>query len=395
MDRVHICTALYDKNGTYSKYLGTMLCSLLNKTRSTIDIHILHDDTLSVYEKNRFKKMAEHCDQNIYFYCIHIPDMSKLVAIKNLTIGTLFRLKIPERLPASIDKIIYLDADLLVNLDIVNLWDMDYGGNTVLASKDYAFYPIALRKMFKSGLLDERQYFNSGVMVWNLKEIRENYNLYEQAIDFLEKHPESPFLDQDALNYIFIGHVGYISDKYNFFTLQHRHMNLPLEERIYHFAGDHPYMLPEESFDKKFYDVLSESPWREELRNHYMDGLRKRDTQIEYIRTVLKKARGRILAFWGGAGMLAEKIISLCGVDTSTDFIIDNNRELWGKEKFGLSIKSPEVLHDINDVYIIVISNLHYPEIKEQLQLMGYTELEDFVNARYLLLERENGIFVV
>lgn len=93
--------------------------------------------------------------------------------------------------------------------------------------------------------------------------------------------------------------------------------------------------------------------------------------------------------------MLAEKIISLCGVDTSTDFIIDNNRELWGKERFGLSIKSPEALHDIDDVYIIVISNLHYPEIKEQLQLMGYTELEDFVNARYLLLERENGIFVV
>lgn len=44
--------------------------------------------------------------------------------LSRFTIGAMFRLMLPEVLP-NLNKIIYLDADIFVNTDIKELWDID------------------------------------------------------------------------------------------------------------------------------------------------------------------------------------------------------------------------------------------------------------------------------
>lgn len=50
---IHVCYALYDKNGKYSKLTGTSICSLFENTKAWVTIHLLHDHTLT--EENRAK----------------------------------------------------------------------------------------------------------------------------------------------------------------------------------------------------------------------------------------------------------------------------------------------------------------------------------------------------
>lgn len=397
---IQICFPLYDKFGTYSKYEGVAIESLLINTSSSVYIHILHDDTLNEVNKKYFRDLVNKYHQKISFHFISMPDeLSAIKALKNFTIGTMFRLKILDIFPYSIKKIIYLDADVLVNLDIKELWNMESQGNSILAMKDKGFMPAESQALFDKKILNKEKYFNAGVMVLNLDMIRRKHDLYQEAVRFLLENPECPFADQDALNNIFQKEVKFISDKFNFFTLLLRGTGKPLQDVIYHFAGDHPYSVPQESFDRLFFDTLLNTPWGNSsgIREYYTLSLQSRDKQVETIRSVLLNSRNKKYVFWGAAGMLAEKIISFFCLDEESDYCVDNNSRLWGEHSGVLRVCSPKILQDEKngDVYVVVISNLHYPEIKEQLEQYGMIELKDFVDGRLVLLERENGKYIL
>ena len=44
---IDICYGLYDRNGRYSKFVGTSMVSIFENTSEKITIHILHDNTLT------------------------------------------------------------------------------------------------------------------------------------------------------------------------------------------------------------------------------------------------------------------------------------------------------------------------------------------------------------
>ena len=399
MEIIHVCFSLFDKYGKYAKYLGTAILSMLENTNSHICIHILNDCSLSRTNVDKLRCLVHAFNQDVRFYPLSMPcDMYNLGAISNFTIGTLFRLKIADIISQEISKIIYFDADLLFSLDVMELWNLDLGKNNVLAVKDQGFHPASLRSFFDKRILDKEKYFNAGVMILNLSEIRRTHDLFEESLFFLRKYPYTPFMDQDALNFIFFHEVGFISKKYNFFTLQNRHKDHKLKHKIYHFAGDHAHMLPEESFDEFFFDTLFRTPWgdKESICEYYMDGLKLRDKQIQILRQVFSFSRNRSLVFWGAAGMSAEMIMSYCQIDTNRDFIVDSNPSLQDNIVHGMLVKSTDAIKTKNNgIYVIVLSNLHYEQIKMQLLSWGYKENEDFIDGRWILLEHEYGHFVI
>lgn len=85
-------------------------------------------------------------------------------------------------------KIIYLDADTIINGDIATLYNIDIGENEAGVIRD-----IRLRNHTYF-----RDYFNSGVMLLNLKKLRET-KAFDNAIR-LCKIKKSFFVDQNALN---------------------------------------------------------------------------------------------------------------------------------------------------------------------------------------------------
>jgi lipopolysaccharide biosynthesis glycosyltransferase len=122
-----------------------------------------------------------------------------------LTPATLFRLLMPELLPAA-ERVIYLDADTVVTGSLRPLWDIDLGDHLAAAVRDggtpFAAGPLGTdwRKM---GLDPGAPYFNAGLLVVALDAWREAA-VGQRVLDVL-RTSKPRWADQDALNVVLAG----------------------------------------------------------------------------------------------------------------------------------------------------------------------------------------------
>jgi len=131
------------------------------------------------------------------------------------TEAALLKFNIPELLP-ELDRVLYLDGDIIVCGDLGNLYNTDIGENYIAAAHDTG------KLYFKHKYVKKYAgYFNSGVMVLNLKIWREQ-NLSKQLIQTKKSENDSNLMDQNIFNVVMDGHVKYLDIKYNFLCV-----NLP------------------------------------------------------------------------------------------------------------------------------------------------------------------------
>ena len=128
---IHVCFALYDKTGRYSKFTGTTMLSLLENTNAKVTVHILHDNTLSPDNRDKFSYVAGQYNQRVEFHNVEILCADRIAKIAAafprvnesiFTVAMFYRFFIPHVLPVNINKIIYLDSDIIVRRDINSLW---------------------------------------------------------------------------------------------------------------------------------------------------------------------------------------------------------------------------------------------------------------------------------
>lgn len=122
-----------------------------------------------------------------------------------------YRLFLGDVLPESIDRVLYLDADILVQGNLAELWEIPFDGNVVQAVPDaYAptqHLPRLSRIDFDDGIRfsSETPYFNAGVQLIDLKRWRQE-RVGQLASALLWKYGEQlRFRDQDALNCVLVG----------------------------------------------------------------------------------------------------------------------------------------------------------------------------------------------
>lgn len=155
-------------------------------------------------------------------------EVSDLGISHHITHTAYFRLLAARLLPDSIDKVIYLDSDVLVMDDLTELWEMEIGNDYCLAAVDIAcpfvdaYQAIGKNDEFKKAIpylaaitpipnwkqlkLDgAAPYFNSGVMVLNLKRWRRE-SIDQQLLACLRENTNHVWCwDQYALNVVFAG----------------------------------------------------------------------------------------------------------------------------------------------------------------------------------------------
>ena len=272
-DIIHIGFGLHDKTGHYSVWVGTVMQSILEHTDSRICFHILHDETLSIDNKYKLEKVARSGSSIIEFHKIDENDFS---VVKNqmsrFTIGAMFRCSLPELLP-DLNRIIYLDADLFVNRDIKELWDVDVREYCLAGVADEGVavhnYPRILNKYPE---IKKESYFNSGVLYMNLKKIREFGNLKKLVVDFLIENPEADLPDQDALNVLFHNKVLYLDGSWNQFVFMHSKDNVEkLDKAIFHYAADLLMLYSHSQLDKEYFRTICRTPWKDYEMNHQFE----------------------------------------------------------------------------------------------------------------------------
>ncbi len=292
----------------YVPYCGIMLTSLLeNNSTETFDIYII---TEGLEEKNKtsLQKLSDKYSANI-----HIIEMSDkdeqyrswlnscpIRPGEHVSLATYLRLLCPILIPTNIDKILYLDCDMIVS-DIKELWDTDISNFGIGVVKDESY--LEQDKYFRLGIEEKYPYFNAGMLLINLNYWREN-KVMERCFECIkEKYENLLFHDQDTLNVVLQNKVKYLPIKYNFQTaFLYSCAQLPSREKvevmetvpnpvILHYTGPskpwfyyskHPYVahyrhyhsislwndypIAKPSLKERFYNLRNELIWRLRLK---------------------------------------------------------------------------------------------------------------------------------
>ena len=137
------------------------------------------------------------------------------------TVEAVYRLLLFGEMFVRYDKILYLDCDMVINGDVSELYDTVLNGAEVAGVRSEEFR--ALSKMKRPVFLDGypynvdnyrtdglkmkhmEDYFNSGVLLFDLQKARERISL-EEIFSLLNAHKYT-YYDQDVLNMLFDGRV--------------------------------------------------------------------------------------------------------------------------------------------------------------------------------------------
>ena len=191
--------------------------------------------------------------------------LSRLKVGGDITVATYFRLLIPELLGREIPKVIYLDADVIVNGDLGELWAMPFSGYPLLAVQDqgvrYISGPFGLSNYRSLGIPEGTKYFNAGVLVLDIEKWRHEH-ISDSVVQYIKDHSDHiRFHDQDGLNAVLWNRWGWLDPRWNqmpqllqISQLEESLFDRPTHER----AVRHPYITHFASSDK---------PWRFRCRH--------------------------------------------------------------------------------------------------------------------------------
>lgn len=214
---IPVVFCICDPTGEYSKYVATTIASLLRHTKHQISIHILCDETVSDENKYLLSQTTANLGSSVTYHSVSVPEwVKRLDSLKNITVGTLFRLFIPQIMD-TFDKVVYLDGDILVQCDIAELFNQNLEGlyaGVILDTPETRRNFICSR-FYRKLHVEASQYFNAGVMVFNCKEINSHMNLLDEGLKILDRIPFLTFADQDVLNILFQGKTQVIDTRFN------------------------------------------------------------------------------------------------------------------------------------------------------------------------------------
>lgn len=214
----------FSVNDAYAPYLATALVSIrenLSKDHCAL-VHVLSDDLSDTHRRCLEALSGE--DFRITFYPLterlrSLPGVRKLQAhcfdaFSSLTIY--FRLFIPELFP-QYDKVIYLDADIVVPGDLSRLYREPLGRKLIGAVADYSIQKIAPFMQYIDDYVgvDHRNYVNSGVLLMNCRRLREE-KLSARFLHWVRRYGlETVAPDQDFLNVLCWGSIQYLDPSWN------------------------------------------------------------------------------------------------------------------------------------------------------------------------------------
>ncbi len=265
---------LYQCNDKYAPYCGISVTSLFenNKDADSICVYIL-DDNISDINKNKFSILAEKYDREIK-YIETQPLISKM---KELGIPTYrgsyttnMKMFVNEFIADDVDRLIYIDSDTIVSGSLSDLLAVDFNGKPIAMVLD------SLVEKYKClvGLKEEDRYFNSGVLLFNVKQWKEQ-KCTEKIIEHTKKvRAQYSAPDQDLINLNIRDDILLLSPKFN---MQPALYMFDLKTYFKVFNNPSYYSMSEIEETKKdvriyhFFRVMGEFPWHKDNLHPFND----------------------------------------------------------------------------------------------------------------------------
>lgn len=388
----------------------------MEKTKKTINIAMITDDNyvmptlvaiksmtlnkeknsayiINILTNNLSKQNIEKLEAiNSKFCTINIVNKGELIEKyqditqdRHVTYTALLKFFLPS-IFKELDKILYLDSDIIVQKDLSELYQTNIDDYYAGVIKDTLTVKNPNHLLTFS--CQNKNYFNSGVMLLNLKKMREN-DIPNKMINFrlsVKQH----FMDQDTFNVIIGENVKFLSYRYNFLNfylsvMDKKQLSLLFEENLSKYKTD-----------KSIYSSCTiihlggkEKPWVYNLG--YLSILYKKyynKTCFSKQKLVLKKTSQNntlIKNFFSVKNEtnkgIKRKVLTILGIkfkfkisNGNQIFIIKNNKRYAVKKIKGLKVKF-DGINSILEIYAhpqikfenstIIMGNNCYVSIKE------------------------------
>ncbi len=199
-------------NFNYLDKLFTMLNSLqINNIGQSLDVYVVANDV-----KEEDLSVFPNLD-HVKLYLIHYKDamLDQAPTTKRYPSIIYYRLIAANYLPKNLERVLYLDPDIIVLKDLSELYNMDFNGQYFIGSSNVK---NVLRKFneSKNNAPKDSPYLNTGVLLINLNELRK-FNQSEKIYHYILKRKNFFTLpDQDILQGLYGDKVKLIDNlKYN------------------------------------------------------------------------------------------------------------------------------------------------------------------------------------
>lgn len=242
---------LFSSDDNYARHLGVAMYSLMTHNQKAeklnffvVDNHIT-DDNLA-----KLRQVVEgFCNSTLFF--IPFDSYAKELQLDMpwpISMSAYGRLFAADLLSSDIDRVLYLDCDMIINHDLTELWEYDLGDYCIGAVQDQ----VSPKVKEAVGMNPRSPYFNSGMLLIELKKWRE-LNVCSRAMDFIKNHQgRVTHHDQGVLNGIFCENWLRLPLRYNVMTV---HYLMPFL-RIRHFYKD-----PSSFYSEQEVDASKSSPF--------------------------------------------------------------------------------------------------------------------------------------
>ena len=217
----------------FGAFAGITITSLVhNNIAHDLHIHIIYDQLLD-QDMHRLKQ-AEQLYRNLtlhFYQLVSTEGMTFVVPDGHITQAMYYRYLFAELLPHSIERIIYLDSDIICQGDILPIWQSDLQGRVLGAVRDWGEEKSCTRIGLTSG-----RYFNSGVLLMDLVKWRES-NLTGRLFQWLREVGDTKILwgDQDALNAVIDGEFAELPHEYNRIVINDTVLRATDQDLIVHY----------------------------------------------------------------------------------------------------------------------------------------------------------------
>jgi lipopolysaccharide biosynthesis glycosyltransferase len=261
---------LFCTDNNYWQHMGATLASLLSSNaRHQFRIMVCSLEPNPANEMKIRQIAREFGNATVEFILFTPKHREALPVDRYISLGAYLRLFVTEYVDPKLEKLLYLDSDLIIRKDIQALWSADIDAYFAAAAVEPRFHE-------NPGIVPGEPYFNSGVMLINLSRWREA-GLVDQFISCAkEKFSVLPYWDQDILNIVLRGQVAFLSPRWNFHAiyaeLLPEQLGMTRDEfssvrknpDIIHFTSkDKPWhYIPEPQYKRRYWEALSCTPWK-------------------------------------------------------------------------------------------------------------------------------------
>lgn len=266
---------LFCANPGYYQHVAVAAVSLSESNpRNRFNLHFITCDSDPEVERKLRETIASRSNLELFLYYSDHSYLAEFFIDGFISKECYLRLIAPEILPDRLNKVLYLDSDMVVVDDVRPLWETNLAGNLVAAAPDYP----RLEKFMSPGHREalgipmQATYVNSGMLLMDLARWRKE-GMTAKFVSFVHaKGSLLAFHDQDAINAVLAGRILVVDPRWN------------LQARMYYTGRRHrPFEFAETVAARRSPAVIhytgSEKPWlfrsRTPKKGIYMRALRK------------------------------------------------------------------------------------------------------------------------